>query len=364
MTIFAILAIYLVIIQNAVPETDKTKKSAMAAFGLLLVLALRAPYCGLDVTGTKYMIMANSYGGLFLKIPQFSYAEILRDSASVGGHMEIGWVLLTKTISLFTNNLQVYLIIIAIIQFIPIAYIIAKYSSNVVLSYLVFICLGFYIDFFSGLRQMTAVSLVILSFDQIFQKHYLKFAVIVLLASTIHTSAIMFLLVWPLSKIRLSFWKSLICLGIMVALMPLYRSIISDTLTLLFESRYERYLDSTESAITMFIVYAVFLLISFVNKDDSPKLHLYRILVLVGVAGQSLGILGDNAITRIGFYFNVFLMLLLPEIVASFKQKNERNVIIFGSVVLLCIFFVLTTSSQSSYGVIPYEFFWENPIKL
>lgn len=360
MTIFAILAIYLIVIQNAVPESNKTRKSAMAAFGLLLILALRSPYCGLDVTGSRDMIRASSYGGLFLSMPLVSYAEILRDLVSVGGHYEIGWVLLTKTISLFTNSLQVYLIIIAIIQVVPLAYIIGKYSSNIVLSYFVFICLGFYIDYFSGLRQMTAVSLTLLSFDQILQKHYFKFVVIVLLAYLIHSSAIMFLLVWPLSKIRLSFSNSLKYLGIIVALMPLYRIFISNTLTLLFESRYERYLDSQDSAITMFIVYAVFLLISYINKDDSPKLNFFRILVLIGVAGQSLGVLGDNAITRIGYYFNVYLMLLLPEVLTSFRDKTERGSIIVVSVVLLCLFFVLTTNEQSSYGVIPYEFFWED----
>lgn len=362
MTIFAVLAIYLVIIQNAIPESDKMRKSVMAAFGLVLVLALRSPYCGLDVTGTKSMIMASSYGGIFLSMPQFSFADIIRDAASVDGHMEIGWLLLTKTISLFTNSLQVYLIIIAVIQFIPIAYIIGKYSSNVVLSYFVFICLGFYIDFFSGLRQMTAVALAILAFDHIFKKQYIKFIVIVLLASGIHTSAIMFLLVWPLSKVRLSFLSSFICFGVMVVLMPFYHTIISDTLALLFESRYKGYLDSMDSAITMFIVYAVFLLLSFVNKNDSRKLRLLRIIVLIGVGGQSLGVIGDNAITRVGFYFNVFLMLLLPEIVTCFKQKTTRDAIIVVSVVLLCLFFVLTTNSQSSYGVIPYDFFWENPI--
>lgn len=363
MTIFLLLAIYLIVLSFAVPEAEKKKKSFLAALGFVIILCLRSPYCGLDVTGTTGTIMSNSYGGVFLNMPNYSFGDIIRSPKYVGGHMEMGWLLLAKTISMFTHNLQVYLAIIAVLQFLPIAYVIRKYSSNVVLSYFVFACLGFYVHYFSGIRQMLAVSLILLAFDQLYQKRYLWYALVVLLASTIHSSAILFLLAWPLSKIRLSFLATVICIVLMVAIMPLYQAILFDVLELFFESRYERYLSAEGSATTMFIVYAVFLLLSFLQKEDTSKIRLLRVLLLVGVAGQSLGVLGNSAITRIGYYFNIFLIIMLPEIVLAFKRKNERDIIITGAVVLLCAFFVLTTNSENSSGVIPYEFFWNNPAK-
>lgn len=363
MTIFLLLAIYLIIVSFAIPEAEKKKKSLWAAFGFVIILCLRSPYCGLDVTGATGMIMSNSYGGVFLSMPNYSFGDIIRNPEYVGGHMEVGWLLLAKTISLFTHNLQVYLVIISILQFLPIAYVIRKYSSNVVLSYFVFASLGFFVHYFSGIRQMLAVSIILLAFDQLYQKRYLWYTAIVLIASTIHSSAILFLIVWPLSKIRLSFLTAIISIAIMVAIMPLYQAILSDVLELFFESRYEGYLNAEGSATTMFLVYALFLLLSFLQKEDTPKIRLLRVLLLVGVAGQSLGVLGNSAITRIGYYFNIFLILLLPEIVMAFKRKNELDIIIAGAVILLCAFFVLTTNSENSSGVIPYEFFWNNPAK-
>lgn len=359
MTIFLILAIYLLAVQFFVSEVDKKKKSFFAALGLVAVLALRAPSCGLDVTGSTFTVMPNSYGGVFLTISDYSIGQIIQNPTMAGGHMEVGWLLLTKLISLITKNLQIYLIIIAVLQFIPIAYLIGKYSKNVVLSYFIFACLGFYVHYFSGIRQMMAVSIILLSFDMLYQKRYLWFFIISVLASTIHSSSIFFLIMWPLSKIKLSFITSSLCIIAMLLLMPVYNIIVSDAINFLFEDRYEDYVRAEGSAITMFVVYALFILISFINKNITPLMRLLRMTVIVGVAGQSLGVLGDNAITRIGYYFNIFLILLLPEIVAAFKNEETRKIISVISIILLCVFFVLTTSPRSSSGVIPYAFFWE-----
>lgn len=360
MAIFIFLAIYLILINVIIPERKRMRRSIWSALGFVMVLALRSPYCGLDVTGTTSVILPNSYGGRFLNMPNYSFWDIFHDPSSIGGHMEIGWLVLNKVISLFTNDLQVFLVIIAILQFIPIAYVLGKYSCNVTLSFFVFACLGFYIHYFSGIRQMLAVSIIVLAFDQLYQKRYIWFVVIVLIASTIHSSSVLFLLVWPLSLIRLSFILSIICVAGMLVLMPLYRTIVSDVLAIFFNSRYEGYLNSEGVATTMFVVYTLFFLSSFLINDKSAKINLIRIILLVGVFCQSLGILGNSAITRVGFSFNVFLSLLLPEIASSFNKKT-RGLITALAVVLLCIFFALTTSSVNSSGAIPYKFFWEAP---
>jgi hypothetical protein len=362
MIVFLVLAVYLIIILCAVSEKKKMIKSFWSALGFVVILALRSPFCGLDVTGTSTMIMANSYGGVFLNMPNYSFSEIIHAPKFVGGHMEVGWLFLTKFISLFTNNLQVYLAIISILQLIPVFYVIGKYSSNVVLSYFIFACLGFYVHYFSGIRQMLAVSLILLAFDQIFQKRYFWFALIVLIASSIHSSALIFFIIWPLSRLHLSLISTIICIIGMIIIMPLYHSIVSTALELLFESRYETHLESEGGAITMFIVYSIFLLSSFVIRGDSPEMKFYRAIVLAGVGGQSLGVMGDSVVTRIGFYFNVFFVLLLPEIVRFIKDKNLRGIMTITAIILLCIFFILTTNSENSSGVIPYSFFWERPV--
>lgn len=361
MSIFLILAIYLLVVMITVPESKRMQKSFIAAFGFILVLSLRSPFCGLDVTGTTGMIMPHSYGGVFLSMPNFSFWTIIKDTEVVDGHMEIGWLLLTKCISLFTNNLQVYLTIIAFLQIIPIAYVIGKYSNNIVLSYFIFACLGFYVHYFSGIRQTLALSIIILAFDQLYRNRYAWYVFFVLLASSIHISAVFFFIMWPLYRMKLPFLVAIAIIAGMLAIMPLYQGIISKVLDILFESRFEGYLDDEGSAITMFIVYGIILLASYVIRAENPMLNYLRMLLLVGVASQSLGVLGNGAITRIGYYFNVFLMILLPEMINKFKE-SERGSISMAAIILLCVFFVLTTTETNSSGVIPYKFFWEESL--
>lgn len=365
MTIFLILAIYLVFLSLVIPESKKMKKSIWAALGFVLVLSFRAPFCGLDVIGSVYGITNASYAGVFFSMSQFSFWDILTNSASVSGHFEVGWLLLTKIISLFTGNLQVYLTIIAILQFIPIAYIIGKYSNNIILSYFIFAGFGFYIHFFSGIRQSLAISIILLAFDQLYDKKYLRFVVITILASTLHRSALLFILMWPLSRIKLTFNTSAILVIFMVLLMPFYRTIVSVILNVFFSGGYSRYLKGEGQALTMFVVYALLFLASFINKENSRFLNLLRILLLLGVAGQSLGALGGGAITRIGFYYNVFFILLFPKTLESIKGQKDRTTISVISIFLLCLFFVLTTppGHGSSY-VIPYDFFWNYSVFL
>ena len=363
MTIFLFLVIYLILIHFLVPESQKIKKSIIASFGFVLVLALRSPYCGLDVVGSTGDIGSMSYAGVFYRMVNYSFWEVLVNPGEIQSHMEVGWLLLTKVISFFTDDLQVFLTIIAIISFIPISYIFGKYSKKVVLSFFIFACLGFYIRYFSGIRQALAISIILLAFDQLYQKRYVWFASIVILASFIHRSSLFFLIMWPLSFLHLTAATSVIVLMIVVVLTPFYNRIVPWIIEFFFQSKYEHYVDSVGQAITMFFVYAIFLLVSFINKSKSRMIELLRMILLVGVIGQSLGVLSGGAITRIGFYFNVFLAILLPEMIDSFKDRTEQNFINVVAIVLLCTFFVLTQpAGEGSSNVIPYKFYWENPI--
>ena len=362
MTIFLVLAVYLVLLQISIPESKKMKKSICAAVGFVIVLALRSPYCGVDVMGFgESGAQTLSYAGTFSRMSDFSFSDIIFNKGSVNRHMELGWLLLTKFISLFTHDIQVFLGIIAILQFIPVGYLIGKYSRNVVLSYIIFGCIGFYVLYFSGLRQALAISFLMLAFDQLYQKRYGWFVFITLLASSLHQSALLFLVMWPLSLINLTSTAALVFVVIMGALMPFYQKFIPILMVLFNATRYNGYIENGGQAITMFLVYSVFLLISFLNRSRDRLINMLRVFILVGVVGQSLGSLSAGAITRIGSYFNVYLILLLPETVISFK-KNDRVIVNCVSVILLCVFFVLTTpEGLTSLNVNPYSFFWESP---
>ena len=361
MGIFLFLALYLELIEIFISRYfNRTTTGALEAIGFVLVLALRSPFCGVDLLSGGSMLSA-SYYGVFDLIHYYGMKDIIQGSFT--SHFEIGFLILTKIVSLLTDSFQVYLAIISIIQFIPIAFLFSKYSSNITLSFFVFAGLGFYVFYFSGLRQAIAMSVILFAADRLFCKKNLQFFLLVILAASFHSSAIVFLIIWPLSKIKMPPFAAFCAIIVLILLIPIYKTLSERFLLLAFgEGKYETYIQEGGSAITMFIVYCILFLSSFMSKRNDEYISYIRWLVFLGVAGQSLGMIGSGTITRIGYYFNVFFTLLLPEVVTSFKDIKTRRFVTMIGIILLCIFFYLTTK-DGYLDVVPYNFFWERPIQ-
>lgn len=93
--------------------------------------------------------------------------------------------------SIFGNDYHVYLMIIAAIQGIVILSIYRKYSVNYVLSVFLFVASVDYIGWmFNGMRQFLAVTIIFAATPLILKKKYLPLLLIILLAFTMHRSAL------------------------------------------------------------------------------------------------------------------------------------------------------------------------------
>lgn len=360
MVIFAVLAIYLFLVDVFIDSGKRGAKSLLSAMGFVLLLALRSPYCGVDLlSGGSYI--GASYWGTFVEMQSIKIVDLV--SFSTSSHFEIGFLFLTKIITLFTWDFQIYLTILALLQFIPIAYIFYKYSANIVFSYFIFAGLGFFVFYFSGLRQALAMSITLLAMDKFYNRNIKAFIAYTIFASVFHISAVVFVLLWPISKLKLRFSSAIIILVVIALLIPLYNRLGQDVVSLLFGgNKYSNYFDNSGVAITMYVVYGLIFLFSFIIKRKDDYIMILRSLALLGVVCQSLGSISTGAITRIGYYFSFFFSLLIPEIVLVVdKSKMTRNVVVFGAMMLLCIFFYLTTK-DGYLDVVPYNFFWERPL--
>ena len=359
MTIFIILFIYLLLLK--VLFGGKNSKNArkslcvLAGFGLWVVLALRSPYCGVDLVSG--VAGSANYLNQFLRVTYYSLTQIAEGSLSYFTSSETGWLLYSKLVSLVTRDFQVFLAITAFIQIGLIGFVFYKYSSDIILSYIVYFCFGLYIMSFSGLRQSTAVAIAFFSFHFLINNKKWLFALAVLLAASLHTSALLFFIAYPLRKIQLSTTKSIIAIFAVFVALPLLSFIIGTVVPFLFGNRYQHYED-TGGAITLFLLYVAISLFSLKIKLNTQRDSLYRSLIIVAVACQSLGYISAGAMTRIGFYFSIFFSLLFPELVKVYSAKDSRQ-ILFTLVSLLFFVFFYLTNIGGYLNVVPYYFFWE-----
>ena len=351
MGVFWFLICFLFVVKLVSQRTNnRLFETMMGALGCWAVLALRSPYCGVDL-----LQHGISYYYIFHMLNDSSWSQTI----SLFNYMESGWVVYCYFVSLFTNSFNVFLAITALIQIIPIAIVFYYYSKDISFSYLIYICLGLYVFSFSGLRQTIAISMVLFAFLALQKDKKWLFVLLVLLASSFHRSSIIFLFIIFLNKKTLSFKRSVFLLLVLFLSLPFLHVIINFLTSLLFPRRYTKY-ENEGGAITMFIVYIVLLLLSYLNKTENKNIHFFRWMILCCVGCQSLGIISTGAMTRIGFYFSIFFPLLLPEIPAAFEKKSALIVNLIACIALIAFFYL--TTKDGYLNVVPYYFAWEKPL--
>ena len=360
MEIFVVLFLYLLALKFYIKNSSQKNRallSILAGFGLWIILALRSPYCGIDlVTGVDG---SANYLNQFITASDYSFTQIVRGSLSYFSSVEVGWVLYCKLLSLFSTNFQVFLAITALIQMGLIGFVFYKYSKDIALSYIVYFCFGLYIMSFSGIRQSTAIALTFFSFHLLLSNKKWQFFLTVFIASSIHTSALIFLIAYPLKKIRMDAKKSIFALVGILFSIPFLSAIGNFLIPLLFGGRYINF-EGEGGAINRFIIYVVIFLSSLNIKINNQQNNLYRSMILMAVAGQSLGIIGNAHVTRIAYYFSIVFSMLFPELLASYSSKKERTTLFTVTSLLFFAFFYLT--NKGGYlNVVPYYFFWERP---
>lgn len=322
-------------------------QTALSALGVWIVLALRSPYCGVDLLGIGE---GAGYIGTFKRLTYSSWSDL-----NTIEYFEPGWTVYCKLCSYISDDPQMFLAITAAITVGLIAWMIYRYAQSVFLAFVIYVSFGLYLFAFSGIRQALALSITFFASHFVIQKKYLwLFIALVLLASSIHTSAIIFLIVWPVSNIRLTKWRGVCMLGALFAILPLLSSIVQFIVPIIFGRNYGSYEDEG-GAITMFLVYAVFFILSL--TANMPN-NLYRWMLLLAVAGQSLGVISTGAMTRIAYYFSIYFILFIPEYMSCFKTQQGKLFIAIVSI-LFVVFFYLT-SSGGYLNVVPYHFFWES----
>lgn len=282
--------------------------------------------------------------------------ESLWDFSDTFANFEVGYCTLTKLIKLFTDDTQIYILICSILSIVPISYSIYKHSTNVVFSFIIFASFIVYHFGFSGIRQAIAIGLTVISYEFLLKQDKWKFVLCVLLASSFHTSAILFLIAYPCCHyLKISDTKMLILMFLFIGMLPFIKPLATMMVSLIFGGdKYVSYIskDVEPSYNLMILLFCLFLL-SFISKDS--RVVTLRIMIFIAVCFQSLGLL-SNAATRIAYYFYIYLPIILP---LSISTSKYRKSILNVALMAFMIFFYFYSNSSGYLDVIPYRFCWE-----
>lgn len=241
---------------------------------------------------------------------------------------------------LISDNVNVYFIILALIQVVLLIKVYRKYSSNYIVTFFLFVASTDYISWmFNGIRQFTAVTITFFAFEYILKKKYVPAVLIVLFAALFHGSA---LLVLPFIFIAQGqAWNKktiLFIIAVIVAVMFIGK--FTDILdTLLAETQYKNVVSDWQewqddgTNILRVLVYAVPSVLSliglrFIKYADDPVINLCTNMSIASVGFYVVSMFTSGIfIGRLPIYFSLYGYILLPwEIEHMFSEKSVKLV--------------------------------------
>ena len=265
-----------------------------------------------------------------------------------------GYSIFEKFVQIFSKDYQFFLVVIACLFFISLGVLLYKYSRNPYVSFVLFSVLFYSFFAITGHRQTIATALVVLIGTHLIRKKKLiPFLLLTLLASTIHGSAICFIPMYFLSKIKINkYTLAIYWVGIGASF--IFRYQLLNLLQAL--AGYEGYGDHEGAAAGTFLymLLAVAAVITLFNKSieksDNPLLQFATNAVFMACIFAPL-LLINPAFMRVVQYYSLFLLVMIPELEIIFPKKNDKLIFKLACVGLLVALFLRND--------LTYLFFWQ-----
>lgn len=323
---------------------------------LFLILALRNPILGTDLQiyskGFQY-ISRLSFTEMISKLHLIKVADLIYPFSFESGYTVLNW-----SISRIGLGFQGLLAVCAAINVISIGRFIYKYSDEPVLSFAIFISFNMYFYCFGILRQSLALSIMLWAIPYMIDKNYLKAALVIFVAFLMHRTAIVVFPLILLAKIKVK-RNYFIYTYIAGAILIFTASLIYRTLILrIMQIMNIGYVSidfhiNNFTILIMAIGIIIYLLIDFkVFENQSLNLSCWAVVLLFLL--QPFAMCND-VFARISELYTVFLIILIPGLIYTYKNKNTRLV---AEICVFVLMFGFMIYSYSKSEIVPYRVFW------
>lgn len=250
-----------------------------------------------------------------------------------------------------SQDYQPWLFIIASISGICIMYPLYKYSCNYGLSVFLFMTSCQFTWMLNGIRQFLVAAILFACTPLILKNKPIPYIIIVLILSSIHTSALIMIPAYfivdsePWSK------KTMIFVGGIILAMLFTSQFTSILDTVVENSNYassmEEFKDTDDGTnIIRILVESVPVIIAFIYRDKiKDKLTpIIKISINMSLIASGLYIISKIArsgimLGRLPIYFSVYNLILLPWLINFIFEEKERRLMYFTMIVCYFTFF-------------------------
>lgn len=244
---------------------------------------------------------------------------------------DFGFNMYQMVLQSMSSDPQLLIFMTALITHVLIIAVFYNYVKLFELSVYLFIATGLYTVSMNGIRQFLAAAIIFTATKYLIEGHFKKFALVVLIASTIHTSALIFIPIYFV--VRMKAWSKLtfILIAGAVLLIFAYNEFAELLFSTIESSQYGHYKDFEEggSSWMRVLVYCVPLILAFFGREKLKRIlpgsdvfvnltMLNAIIVLIATQNWIFA--------RFSIYFGLYNVVLIAWLVLLFRKRDQKLV--------------------------------------
>ena len=263
-----------------------------------------------------------------------------------------------------TDDPQVLIFVCTALALIPVLVILYLYSSPFEMSIFLFVAYGYLGGMMDGMRQYMAAAIALLGTRFLFSMKrgsFFKYAVFVLLAYCMHSSALILLLIYFV--VRRKAWtigSYVILLGSIIVTVC-FDAILPSFLGALEETSYSNYAENgwftngTEGGSSLFrvVLTAAPVVVAYLNRERMNRLgHIGDILINISFLSMAIYIIASYnwIFARIAIYLQAYFIIFTGWVITYAVKPKDRAIYTTGTVIAFFLF-----SRFISYQIYMYQ---------
>ena len=207
-----------------------------------------------------------------------------------------------------------------------------------------------------GMRQAIAMCICLWAIDQCVKRKFIRFAIIVVIASLFHASAFVFAAVYFIAIFKINI-ESFVAFSILAGAFAIVFPQIFDLVNTVINDNYGLNDGSNEGGIFAILIYIAIIMFGLVFKDRNDKQYaLFVYMAIIGLVCMMLRLTSSAIIERVSYFYAFSQMVVISDSVNSLRVKRERAIL---SMIVFALCFGVAIYKASYSVLIPYMFFWQ-----
>lgn len=238
---------------------------------------------------------------------------------------------------------QIMIFTAALITNVLIVIVFYQYSRMIEISLYVYITGGLFLVSMNGIRQVLAAAIAFTAIRYLINRNWVKYTIIVLIASTFHQSALVLIPIYFLVRFRA--WSKSTVLIILLAVLAVlafdqFTSLLFKALEDTQYSDYEQFDEGGSNILRTIVASAPLIIAYFGRKKLKGIFPASDYIINMAILGLIFMLISTQSwiFARISIYFELYNLILISWIVKLFSEKEGR-ILYFGIVICYLIYF-------------------------